>query len=242
MNDTIATPSAAARITPRLIVGLGILSLGLLWTLDNLNLINAHRITEWWPIIIVAVGVAKFFDARSSRIAAVVIAFVGTLILIDNLDYADIDFGDLIPLGIALIGGKLVWDAVTRRGVRKSGDEDPAALINAFAVMAGVGRQSTSQAFRGGDATAIMGGVEIDLRNAQIAPNEEAVIDVFALWGGVELIVPDHWRVVGNVMPLLGGFDDKSVSPSTGPILVVRGAAVMGAIAVKNASHAPRSR
>ena len=36
----MSATTSAMRITPRLIVGLGILTLGLLWTLDNLNLID----------------------------------------------------------------------------------------------------------------------------------------------------------------------------------------------------------
>ncbi len=235
MNET----RSALRATPRLIVGLGILTLGLLWTLDNLNIIESRAITEWWPAIIIAVGLVRFLDPRSSRIGSFLITVVGVLLLLDTLDYADVDFGDLIPIGIALLGGKLVLDALGRRPGRSSdGNDDPASMINAFAIMAGIRRQSTATEFRGGDATAIMGGVEIDLRHAQIPPGEEAAIDAFAFWGGVEIIVPDHWRVVGNVMPLLGGFDDKTASRPTGPVLLVRGAAIMGAIVVKNVSDA----
>ena len=36
--------------------------------------------------------------------------------------------------------------------------------------MGGVSRRSNSQAFRGADLTAVMGGCEIDLRQASIAP------------------------------------------------------------------------
>lgn len=245
MNEvTTSSPSAAMRITPRLIVGLGILALGLLWTLDNLNILESGAITDWWPAIIIAVGLVRFLDPRSSRIGSVLITIVGVLLLLDTLDYADVDLGDLIPVGIALLGAKLVWDALARKSarIREDGTADPASMINAFAMMAGVRRQSTSTEFRGGDATAIMGGVEIDLRNAQIAPGEDAAIDAFAFWGGVEIIVPDHWRVVGSVMPLLGGFDDKTVSPTTGPVLLVRGAAIMGAIVVKNVRDASAPR
>ncbi|HEX2836240.1 MAG TPA: DUF5668 domain-containing protein [Thermoanaerobaculia bacterium] len=241
--DNSTTTSSALRVTPRLVVGLGILTLGLLWTLDNLNVLESRYITDWWPAIIIAVGLVRFLDRRASRIGSVLIIIVGSLMLLDTLDYADVDFGDLIPLGVALLGAKLVWDALGRKSARvRDGNTDPASLINAFAMMAGVRRQSTSTDFRGGDATAIMGGVEIDLRHAQIAADGEAAIDAFAFWGGVEIIVPDHWRVVGSVMPLLGGFDDKTVSPATGPVLLVRGAAVMGAIVVKNVRDASAPR
>jgi predicted membrane protein len=235
MTTASTTTSNAIRITPRLIVGFGILSLGILWTLDNLDFLESERITEWWPLILIVIGVVRFFDRASSRSVSVVLMIVGLFLLLDSIDLIDWDLGDFIPLGIALLGAKLIWDAVSRRQAAAS-NSDPNANIHAFAIMAGISRQSTSPVFRGGDANAIMGGVELDLRNAQIAPGEIAVLDVFAMWGGVEITVPDNWTVVGEVLPLMGGFEDKTISKSaSNPTLLVRGAAVMGAVEVKNA-------
>jgi hypothetical protein len=59
---------------------------------------------------------------------------------------------------------------------------------------------------------------------------------VFAMWGGIEIRVPDDWTVVSRVTPVLGGFDDKTrPSPGAGAHrLVIRGFAIMGGIEVKN--------
>ena len=46
----------AIRITPRLIVGFGILALGLLWTLDNLDILESEPITRWWPVLLIVIG------------------------------------------------------------------------------------------------------------------------------------------------------------------------------------------
>jgi predicted membrane protein len=103
-----------------------------------------------------------------------------------------------------------------------------------MAILGGVSRGNNSSAFRGGDLLAIMGGCEIDLRKAAI--NGEATIDVFAMWGGIELRVPEDWTVVNRVVPLLGGVDDKTRPPqgTTGHLLVLRGFAIMGGIEIKN--------
>ena len=228
MNGT-----SAIRITPKLIIGLGILALGILWTLDNLDYLDSDRITEWWPVIIIVVGLVKIME-KPGRVAGGIIAIVGVVILLDNLSLIRWDVGDLFPLLIALLGAKLIWDAVRRRQSAPAPTDDASSAFHAFALMAGIHRNITSAAFHGGDANAIMGGVEIDLRNAQLKDGE-AVIDAFALWGGVEITVPDNWRIDGEVLPLLGGFDDKTANRSgSGPRLLVRGAAVMGAIVVKN--------
>ncbi len=232
MNEAV---NPALRITPKLIVGLGILVLGLLATLDNLNLINAGDVVEWWPAIIVAVGLVRLLDPSKSKLGSVVIILLGTALLLDSLDVGRFDFGDVLPLFLALVGGKLAWDALVRRERVRSGVTDPNADVHAFAMMAGVRRQSTSHEFRYADANAIMGGVELDLRQAQIADGETATVDAFAFWGGVEILVPENWRIDAKVMPLMGAFEDNTRNKGgTGPVITIRGTAVMGAIEVKN--------
>jgi hypothetical protein len=228
--------SDTIRITPRLVIGFGILAFGLLWTLDNLDVVDARPIMRWWPVLLIVIGLVQLLDRRSSRGGPLVLIVIGSVLVLRRLHWIDIDLGDLIPIGIALLGGKLVWDALMRRSRKAGSFDDPDSVIHAFAMMGGVKRQSTAREFRGGDANAIMGGVELDLRNAQMNDGEEAVLDAFALWGGVEIFVPPHWRVVGNVLPLMGSFVDKTTpaAGTIGPVLQVRGTAVMGGIEVKN--------
>lgn len=107
-------------------------------------------------------------------------------------------------------------------------------MVNLFVVMGGVTRRPVTNDFRGGTAVAIMGGCKIDLRNAAIAQSD-AVIDVLAFWGGIEIRVPDGWTVVPQVFPFMGGFDDRTTpSASPGPRLIVRGLAFMGGVEVKH--------
>lgn len=227
---------APFRITPRLIVGLGILILGLLWTLDNLDILESEPITRWWPALLVVIGLVQLADRRSNRVGPIVLIVIGAVLLLRRARLIDWDLGDLIPLAIALFGAKLIWDAVGRRhGARLAAATDSDSVVHAFAMMAGVRRQNASAEFSGGDASAIMGGVELDLRNAQIRDGQPVIIDAFAFWGGVEIQVPPHWRVEGDVLPIMGAFEDNTApTGEAGPRVIVRGAAIMGAIEVKN--------
>ena len=223
------------RITPRLIVGFGILILGLLWTLDNLNIMESEPITRWWPVVLIVIGGVQLLDRRSHKVGPVVLIVIGTVLTLRRAHLLDIDFGDLIPLGIAFFGAKLIYDAVTRRNRSPVLANDSDAVVNAFAMMAGIKRQNTSADFRGGDVNAIMGGAELDLRNAHVRDGEAIVIDTFALWGGVEIVVPPNWTIEGHVLPLMGGFvDNTRPNGEPGPRVQIRGTAVMGAIEVKN--------
>ncbi len=120
-------------------------------------------------------------------------------------------------------------------------DDDPRETVDArdrlsvFAFLGNVARKVTSQSFRGGDAGAVLGGVEIDLRPARIA-GDEAVIDVTTFMGGVDIRVPDGWRVSGETTTLLGSFTDKTRVPASDArvTLHVRGVAILGAVEIKN--------
>jgi predicted membrane protein len=78
-----------------------------------------------------------------------------------------------------------------------------------------------------------MGGCELDLRHASI--QGEAVLNVFAMWGGIEIKVPEDWVVSMQGTPILGGFSEKTmVSKDTSKRLVIRGYAIMGGVEVRN--------
>ena len=63
-----------------------------------------------------------------------------------------------------------------------------------------------------------------------------AIIDVFVMWGGVEVRVPDDWTVDLQGTPMLAGFVDKTRPPAlaTEKRLVIRGLALMGGVEIKN--------
>jgi hypothetical protein len=83
-----------------------------------------------------------------------------------------------------------------------------------------------------------MGAVELDFRGSTIVTSP-AILDVFALWGGIEITVPPEWRVDVRGLPILGGFENKartSVHDAGAPeqVLVIRGTALMGGVEIKN--------
>lgn len=85
----------------------------------------------------------------------------------------------------------------------------------------------------------MFGGATLDLRDAHI--DDEATVDAFAMFGGVDVLVPHGWRVELRGLPILGGCDDKttpngSLSVSA-PRLKVNATAILGGVAVANEPH-----
>ena len=223
------------KISPQLIFGLAIATLGVLFTLDNLDIIQSGPILRWWPIVLVLVGLTRLWGSgpRSQTVAGVLITGVGLILLFSSLDLIRYGIWDLWPLGLVFAGGFLIW-RVTQRAKGGGPPVDPDDYANAFVLMGGVTRKMSSSQFRGGEATAIMGGVELDLRNAHPA-NNTVVMDVLAWWGGIEIWVPQDWKVTSEVLPVMAGYEDKTKpQPDAKTHMILRGLEVMGGIEVGN--------
>ena len=133
---------------------------------------------------------------------------------------------------LLIIGGSLILKPLRRS--RLSAGED-VGIFEATAILGGVTRRITTSDFRGGDATAVMGGCEIDLRDCG-SEGGPAEINTFAFWGGVEIRVPDDWEVQVKGLALLGAYEDKTrtAEGEDRKVLVVSGTAIMGGVEINN--------
>ncbi len=141
----------------------------------------------------------------------------------------------LSPLLLVLLGASIVWRAFGAPLSPPASDAKPDSYVRGAAIMGGFERTSAAAEFRGGDLIAVMGGGKVDLRNATMA-GSEAVIDVVAFMGGVELLIPKTWAVDPHVIPIFGGVGDRShCDPgAVAHRLVIRGTVFMGGIDIKN--------
>jgi hypothetical protein len=105
-----------------------------------------------------------------------------------------------------------------------------------FSVLSSSRRRWGPSVFRSAEATCMMGGGEIDLRDAHLGPDGMAYIDVFVLMGGLNIFVPPGWTVVCHVMPIMGGVMDKTrtIPSATTQQLILRGTAMMGGVEISN--------
>jgi len=156
----------------------------------------------------------------------------GGLILLNNIGIVRFRIWDFWPVLLILLGISIIW-----RGYEQTrySDSDPSSTISAIAILGGVEKACSSLNFRGGEITAIMGGCEIDLRHADMSAGE-AVIHTFALWGGIEIKVPEEWTVTVQGFPLFGGFEQRTRPPLDGPRknMIIKGFAIMGGVEIHN--------
>jgi hypothetical protein len=247
----------------RLVIGLAIIVAGILFMLDNLGLVHAEHYLEYWPVVLVAIGIVQMVQTGSwvGYGWSLVWIVAGLWLLGQNVGLITISILALWPLLLVLIGGTIIWRAFPppacyppgvrpTAGLRSSTSPSAAApgasvlgvsrsrggpFIHGFAMLGAVERTAGSAEFHGADLVAIMGGCKLDLRRATMV-GEEAAVDVLAVMGGIDILVPENWTVEAKVLPLMGGVGDHThpVPSGTPQRLVIRGLALMGGVEVKN--------
>ena len=115
-------------------------------------------------------------------------------------------------------------------------DKSDDGLVHVNAIFSTYKRKPNSGVFDGGKIDAIVGGVELDLCQATMK-HDTARINIFALFGGVVILVPKEWNVSVQVSAIVGGVDDQTVPQPEGdslrPKLVVTGTVILGGVVVK---------
>jgi hypothetical protein len=225
-------------LTPKLVMGVSIALIGVVLTLDNLELLEGRPILRYWPAALIAVGAVMIGRAGEGGgwVSGTLVMALGTWLLLNALGLIRVGIWELFwPIVLILFGTNLVLQTLRRGRVRL--DADPSGTVTLFAMLSGSKHTSNSANFRGGDMTAFMGGCELDLRQAAIPEGSPATIDIVALMGGHEIRVPAGWTIVSRIVPIMGGVADKTVPPREGvrgPSLVLRGFVMMGGVEIKN--------
>jgi hypothetical protein len=111
------------------------------------------------------------------------------------------------------------------------------------AVMGGEQRKGRWRPSRRTNAIAVMGGVDIDLREAELADGAEIL--AIPVMGAVTVIVPEGVSVEMSGFALMGGNsgpDDKVLPLPNSPVVRVRAFSLMGGVVVERKKARRRSR
>jgi hypothetical protein len=135
-------------------------------------------------------------------------------------------------LGFATFVGLVALSGfVVRQRVPSFGTPDDSRL-GLTAAFDGIQFASTSDELAEVSALAFFGGIELDLTRSMPAPG--SVMHLRAFLGGINVIVPETWRVEVVSRGGLSGIANLTDpdSPPDGPLVVVDATAVMGGIEI----------
>src|SRR6266853_254377 len=201
-----------------MIPGAVILAVGAIFLLNNMGIVNAGHFFQFWPLILIFAGIVKLADPCRRA------------------------WGAMWPVVLIAAGGFAMWSALQARKMAEAlgaNTGDPLTTLNESAIFGGVQKRVNAKEFRGGQLQSLFGGIEIDLRDADIAENQ-AVLHANAVFGGIELRVPETWYVAARGQGIFGGYTDST--RYAGPVdpdkpkktLIVMGTAVFGGVEIRN--------
>lgn len=236
----------------RLFWGLLVITLGVIWLLNNLSVTQVplgDLISLYWPVVLLYFGLIGTLSAFSrastngqrrgilwgSVIINLVVVALGVIILGNNNGWFLIELSMLwklfLPLVVMIAGLLLLRGGVDHPGARTY-----------WAVMSGA--RIVRENWDDMAVIGLMGGATLDLTRAGLPEQEDVVIDVYTIMGGVDIKVPENVTVVCEWSSLMGGLemnnrsagavlDHRTLSSGEGPRVRVRAVTVMGGVDIK---------
>jgi len=115
MNDN---PTVTDKDKPipagRIVFGLALLAGGILAFLDSIDLWEPRDLWQYWPVLLIVVGVANEIDAlrkRTSGCGSVMIG-IGVWMLAGSQHFLGLSYRTAFPLGVIVVGLGLILHAI----------------------------------------------------------------------------------------------------------------------------------
>lgn len=220
----------------RIIWGIMLIAVGAIFALNALNVTDIDVFFDgWWTLFIIVPCAINLFVERE-KTGNLIGLIVGVLLLLACRDVFSFSllWKLLVPAVIILIGLRLLIGGVFRSKsaelLKKLESEGRKPKVTC-AVFSGSDIRYDGEVFDGADLTAVFGGIQCDLRRAVI--DHDTVIRVSAVFGGVDVLVPDGVNVKTSVTGIFGGTDNKTIKRDGAPTIYVSGICVFGGAEIK---------
>ncbi len=228
-------------------ISIVLIGVGVLFLLQNFDIFYIGDFWDYWPLLLIAVGVSKLLHSNFKDVySASVLIVLGALLQIMILDIVELsDILQFWPVILIIIGIRIILNQ-RRTGELEIEGEAPTGAgirenrVDAVAVFGGKEMHIRTEQFEGGNVTTLFGGTHLHFGNSKLAPGRHT-LDVFAMFGGVEIYAPPDWNIILKGVPIFGGFSDsrkKIAAPeetSTTSSLIISGVVVFGGLEIKDA-------
>jgi len=220
----------------RVFFGVILIILGAAFLLDQLNIVEfGSLIGTYWPLILIVTGAYNLLKKNIRPISGLILIFIGAFFQLKELELLSSDVWRYFwPVLLIVIGLGIIFSQNYRAKVPAMSED----AVDYFTIFSILNIRNNSKRFRGGNIFTLFGGVELDLRDAELA-EDKARLELIAAFGGIDIKVPEHWRVIVSGIPLFGGWENKTrlkdiSKDRNAPVLQVRCLALFGGVEIKN--------
>jgi len=164
--------------------------------------------------------------------------FVGLVMELNARGITNVGWGIIWPIAIIAAGAFILWHHTRRFTGWDTTSTSADYPFDLNFLFSGTDRQISDKDFKGGRINAVFGGFKLDLSNADMK-GDQAVMEINAVFGGGELIIPPNWEVVLTGSGVFGGVEDKTRRYPLDPALAkktltIKGSVVFGGFTVRN--------
>ncbi|NLN40387.1 MAG: hypothetical protein GX160_00035 [Clostridiales bacterium] len=219
----------------RTFIGILLIAFGALFLLDRLGIVEfGTLISMYWPLILIIIGANQLFSRYYSSSSGIILIFIGVFFQLKILDLLPSDTGKYFwPVLLIVIGVIILFGGYKPGNILKYKHN----TINHFVIFSGIENKCVSKDFKGGRATAVFGGIDLDFREAELS-KEGAFLELTAAFGGIDIKVPEHWKVVVKGIPIFGAWENKAKfsvdCTENQPILNIKCLVMFGGIEITN--------
>lgn len=221
-----------------ILLGVLLILLGVVFGLNALGLTEIHIFFDgWWTLFIIVPSVVGLFTERDKTGNLIGLGIgVALLLACRGLLSFGLIWKLLVPALLVIAGLSIVFkgafgDRAARRFISDH-QGDPQAG-DYCATFSGQDLNFYGEQFHGARLNAIFGGVKCDLTGAVI--DQDVVVDCCAVFGGIDVIVPEHYRVKICSSCIFGGVSEER--PHTGQenavTVYINGNCMFGGVSVK---------
>ena len=223
--------------TNYILIGLIFVALGSFWLLRVIGVIPPDFtlfFDGWWTLFIIVPCALGIITSQEKALPALGLLLGVMLLLAAQGVISWAMFGRLIVpvlvivIGLfLLLGGLLNSRRREKRAVNVPPENDIAATFSERTA------DFSGRDFTGASLTAVFGKVTVDLRRAMIAP--DAVVNVYAVFGSVDILLPESTRAAFRVVPILGAAGDRRMNKpeKEAPALNAEGTVMFGSVNVR---------
>lgn len=219
-----------------IIWGIVLVAAGTLFALNAANITNINIFFDgWWTLFIIVPCAVGLFTEREKTGNIIGIA-IGVFLLLCCRDV--LSFGMLwkllVPAIIVIIGLKMVFTGLfgnKANEILAKMKQDGGEPKVGCATFSGCNLNYDNEVFEGAELTATFGGVKCDLRNAII--EKDCAIQVSAIFGGIDIFVPDNINVKVSSNSIFGGMSNKTAAHPNAPTIYISGTCMFGGVEIK---------
>lgn len=220
----------------RILWGIVLIFIGVIWGLNRTGVADINIFFDgWWTLFIIVPSAISFFEKGNNKISSLIFLIIGVLLLLaaQGLFEFEILWEILLPVIVVLIGLFLIFGNKVDFNVKeKTKCLDSKDTENIFAAFGEQNVSKSGEKFEKANLNAIFGAVKLDLREAKL--EKETVIGAWAIFGGIEILVPEDCIVKVKATPVFGGVsNERKNNEDAKKTIYIEAYAIFGGLDIK---------